>query len=537
MAARWKIASSRPARRRPPASSSFRGGGAAHPAAALAAILAAALLSLSCGDDFTFEATQPTGDPSPVAAAYDIESTYPDLEFPEFPATGLTLDLTLEIDPDSVASPDGSLNGSVTIHEAKVGGVGRSFQPRGAIPFTGRLTGSQIHLEFGPITVGTTALSPYMDGLVSSRGRRMDGLARFGNLIEEGSWFGIKQRRYLVAGSGYGIQGTASVITVRFDTRFLVDRDVELISGDPVASASGGIPFIVNRFFFDNVQILDPLNGFLTAIQFSTGNGSNPHDALAAGPGRVYVTRYEPAFNDILITDPNTGTSLGSIPLGSLATNSSGAARPDRLVTVNGMVMVTLQNVGATFLEYGPGRVAFIDPATDGIVGAVTLEGQNPFGPPSIHPKTGEVYVAAAGIFQGLLPQELSGGIEVIDPMSLTTRGLLVDDDDLGGNVSAVAVTSASRGYAVVVTATGTNSLIAFDPSDGSLQGTVLSTAAFIPEIRYDGDGYLLVAENDIGSPALRVLGAAAGHEIVRIPLSLPPVSVAILTRGLLAGS
>jgi hypothetical protein len=537
MVARGRIASSRPARRPSPGSLPFRGGGAALPAAALAAILAAALLSLSCGDDFTFEATQPTGDPSPVAATYDIESTYPDFEFPEFAATGLSLDLTLEIDPDSVASPDGTLNGSVTIHHAKVGGVGQSFQPQGAIPFTGRLTGNQIHIEFGPITVGMTTLSPYMDGLVSPRGRRMDGLARFGNITEQGSWFGIKQRRYLIAGSGYGLQGTASIITVRFDTRFLVDRDVELISGDPVTSASGEIPFIINRFFFDNVQILDPLNGFLTAIQFSTGNGSNPHDALAAGPGRVYVTRYEPAFNDILIADPNTGTRVGSIPLGSLATNSSGAARPDRLVEVNGMVMVTLQNVDATFLEYGPGLVAFVDPATDGIVDAVTLQGQNPFGPPSIHPKTHDVYVAAAGIFQGLLPQELSGGIEVIDPISLTTRGLLVDDDDLGGNVSAVAVTSAGRGYAVVVTASGTNSLVAFDPADGSVQGTVLSTAAFIPEIRYDGDGYLLVAENDFGSPALRVLDAAAGREIVRIPLSLPPVSLAILTRGLLAGN
>ena len=156
-------------------------------------------------------------------------------------------------------------------------------------------------------------------------------------------------------------------------------------------------------------------------------------------------------------------------------------------------------------------------------------------GPPSIHPVNGYVYLADAGIFQGTRPRELTGGIEVIDPISLTTRGILVDDDALGGNVSGVAVTSERRGYAVVVTETGKNRLVAFDPVTGADLGTILLTPAYIPEIRSDGDGYLLVAEYDISDPRLRIIDGTTGGTIARLPLPRPPASMAILTRDLSA--
>jgi len=500
----------------------------------LAILAAGALLLTGCGTSFQFPPGPPGGTPASLAATYDILATYPSLVFPEFPATGLTLDLTLEIDPAASGGSSGHLEGTITIQDAKVAGVSRSFDPKTPIPVEGRLAGDQIDLmPFGPVTVGTTLLFPDLAGMVSADARRIDGVAQLGNLPDSGTWVGVKQRRYLVAASDFGLQGTASVVTVRFNTQFRTARDVELISGDPVASSSRGRAFIVNRLFFDNVQILDPARGFATALQFSSGNGSNPHDALMPDTSRVYIPRYEPPFNDILIADVSTGAAIGTIPLGAFATNASRTPRPDRLVRANGLVLVTLQNIDATFFDYGPGLLAFVDPGSDTVVRTIVLAGQNPFGPPSINPDNGEVYLADAGIFQGSLPKALTGGIEVIDPISLTTKGLLVDDDDLGGNVSGVAVTSATRGYAVVVTQAGRNDIVAFDPATGTILGTVLSTTALIPEIRYDGDGYLLVAEHDGGNPRVRVLDAPSGAEVTRIALSLPPVSIAILTRSL----
>jgi hypothetical protein len=499
-------------------------------------VLLGAALAAGCGTDFVIVVEPPAREAAPLAATYDVLATWPDLALPELPAVGLGLDLTLEIDPNSLGDPSGSFSGTVTIVEALAGGVPRAFDPPGPIGVAGRISGDQIDLlPFGPVTVGLTILFPDLAGIVGPDGRRMDGLARFGNLPEEGAWTGVKQRRYLVAGSDFSLVGSASIVTVRFDARFRVDADVEATSGDPVAAASGGGAFIVNRLFFDNVQLLDPARGFRAASQFSTGSGSNPHDALLVGGSRLFVTRYEPPYDDVLVADAGAAPPVvvGRIDLAPLATNSSGTPRPDRLAAVNGLLLVTLQNIDAAFFEYGPGRAAFIDPNTLAVVRAVTLAGQNPFGPPSIHPETGEVYLADAGIFQGLLPRALTGGIEVLDPVALATRGILVDDDDLGGNVSGVAVASSERGYAVVVTASGTNRIVAFSPGTGAVLGTVLAPSAFIPEIRHDGDGYVLVPEHDLTDPRLRILDGATGATIVRLPLPRPPASVAILTRDL----
>ena len=500
-------------------------------------LLATALFLTACGGDYTFVVEPPHGEPSFIAATYDITAAYGDLFFPEFPATGLSLDMTLEIDPNSLGDPSGSLSGTVRIVEATVGGLPRAFDPVTPIPISGRLAGDQIDLlPFGPVTVGSTYLFPDLTGILAPDGRRMDGLARLGNLPDEGTWLGIKQRRYLIAGSDYSIFGAASVVTVRYGTRFIVDGDVEATSGDPVAAVSRGRPLVVNRLSFDNIQVLDPARRFLTSIQFSTGNGSNPHDALMVGSSKMYIPRYGPSFDDLLIADLSKDpvALVGSIDLAPYATNVSGTPRPDRLVETNGLVMVTLQNIDTTFFDYGPGRAVFVDPRTDSVVKAITLEGQNPMGPPSIHPVNGDIYLADAGIFQGTRPRELTGGIEVIDPISLTTRGILVDDDALGGNVSGVAVTSERRGYAVVVTETGKNMLVAFDPVTGADLGTILLTPAYIPEIRSDGDGYLLVAEYDISDPRLRIIDGATGGTIARLSLPRPPASMAILTRDLI---
>jgi len=504
--------------------------------AKLAAVLVAAAACAACGENFTFPVQPPAKKAAPLAAVYDVMAAYPSLFFPEFSAVGLTLDMTVEIEPGTLKAGGGPIRGTVTIQKAEVAGVSRSFSPKGAIDFTGTLSGDTITIRFDDAFVGMSRLSPDLDGLVAADGRTMSGVARFSNITDTGTWNGVKQRRYLIASSAFGLQGTASVVTVRYDTQFSVARDVELVSGDPVASGGAELPLVVNRLFYDNVQILDPASGFLTALQFSTGNASNPHDALLAEAGRLYVTRYEPPFDDVLVADPQTGNKVGTIPLAAYATNSSGTPRPDRLIAAAGKVLVTLQNIDATFQEYGPGLLAFLDPGDDTVIDTITLEGRNPFGPMSVDPVTGDVYVADAGIFQGLLPNDLSGGVEVIDPVAMASKGLLVDDDDLGGNVSGVAVTGLGNGYAVVVTAAGANDVKAFDTATGAIGGTILHSTALIPEIRYDGDGYLLVAENDVGNPGLRVFDGATGAQVARISLSLPPASIAILTRGLVSG-
>jgi hypothetical protein len=508
---------------------------------ALAAVLA--LWLIGCGQSYAPDPGKDGGQAAaPLASIYDIIVTVPGLSFPQYGATGLTADLTIAID-DAALPPSGDFQATITVNDVQAGGVSRPFAAPAPLSAAGRLSGADWTIEsFGPIdvgnaTIGFTSVMLSLAGTLSADGRTIDGLSVATSSGETGSFHAVKQRRYLVAATDFGVTGTVSLVRVRFDTRFEVDRDLEAISGDPVARATGGAAWIVNRLYFDNIQSLDASAGFRTTLQFSTGNASNPHDVLAVDPNRLFITRYEPPYNDILIADRSTGATLGFIDLSGLATNASGTPRADGLVMADGLVFAGLQNIDGSFTEYGPGLVAAIDPATAAVERTIVMTGLNPFGRPAIHPSNGHLYFAMAGVFQGGLPQQLVGGIEVVDPRTLTTLGLLVDDDLLGGNVSSVALSRAAGadvGYCIVTTTAGVNMVRRFDPDTGAVAaGVVYQSATFLPELVADGDGYILVAEHDLNDPRLVVIDAATGSVVATPRISLPPFSIAVLTRTL----
>ena len=113
-------------------------------------------------------------------------------------------------------------------------------------------------------------------------------------------------RAGLIACTDY-VSGTLSILDLDEEN---VVNDVESVSSDPAVKVSGTQMYIINRYLCDNIQILDWYNGFKTKIQFSTGNGSNPQDIESIDYDRVYISRFEPPFNDILIANPGTGEHI-----------------------------------------------------------------------------------------------------------------------------------------------------------------------------------------------------------------------------------
>ncbi len=109
-----------------------------------------------------------------------------------------------------------------------------------------------------------------------------------------------------------------------------------------------------------------------------------------------------------------------------------------------------------------------------------------------------------------------------MDPATRTAGGLLVDDDALGGNVSAVAIHSATRGYCVVSDASFHNYVKAFDPTTGDVLGTIFESSGQIATIEADGDGFLLVADTSFYKPRILIFNAESGAPVAaaeRLPL------------------
>jgi DNA-binding beta-propeller fold protein YncE len=214
------------------------------------------------------------------------------------------------------------------------------------------------------------------------------------------------------------------------------------------------------------------------------------------------------------------------------ARNADHLPRPDQILLHDGLLYVTLQDVNRSFTEFLNGRVAIIDPASRTVTGVIDLHGQNPFESLEYSSETGRIYVGLAGIFPGLKAQSLTGGVEAIDPASGLSTGLVVDDDDLGGNVSGMAIVSATRGYAVVTDLSFRNYLKGFDPETGVVTGTVLETTDRLSAIVAD-DGWLLVAVGSFVDPRLLVLDGATLRLLASLSLRLPPQSVTVMKSTL----
>ena len=514
-----------------------RGAGAPAILVALGAIAA-----LGCGRDAAVQRllTGPGGRLDPI---YDATLTYPGttIILGGLPYTGVEIEVELEFADATLRDPDPAYAATARVHRVSAGGVDQPFQVEGPLDVQGTLADGTLTTGlFGPIRVGAADLLPDLQGAVQDAARQVAGVARLYGSNEAGSFVAVKRRRYLVAGTDrQGPFGKVAVITVRDDTQFSVEDDIEVISSDPVARVEDGRPLVINRYNFDNLQGLDPSSGLQTSFQYSLGNGANPHDAVilpsapaAAPAGLAFVTRYEPPYNDVAVMDLEDGSIVDHVDLTPYARNPDHLPRADQALLHDGLLYVTMEDTDLSFTRFMNGRVVVIDPILRQPIDVIDLAGQNPFEALEYSQATGLIYVGLAGIFPGRLAQALTGGIEVIDPATRQAR-LLVDDDALGGNVSALALHSADRGYCVVSDASFHNYVKAFDPTTGEVLGTVFDSASEIAALATDGDGYLLIGENDFFAPRTLILDAATGLSVVSLPARLPPFSYAILTRSL----
>lgn len=304
--------------------------------------------------------------------------------------------------------------------------------------------------------------------------------------------------------------------------------------------------YVINRFGFDNISVLDT-DDLSTAIrQFSTGNGSNPQDMAFVSDRQAYVSLL--AENELLLVDPGSAPGneiTGRIDLTPLLdpADADGLVEAAALARVGRFLFVALQSLD-NFVATRPGVLAVVDTAIDSLVDVdpetagiqgIRLTGSNPV---AMHwaPELGRLLVSLAGNF-GVA----DGGVEAVDPFRWVSGGFLIDEATLGGG--DVGDLESVNGRKVFVVAGGfdANDVRVFDVTPDHTSGALIASAPrglglelpFVPGLAVDSSGQLIVPDRTLTAPGLRLIDTATDTEITATPIDvgLPPMAPVILYR------
>ncbi|MBU1627792.1 hypothetical protein KKB18_10525, partial [bacterium] len=301
-----------------------------------------------------------------------------------------------------------------------------------------------------------------------------------------------KSRKEFIAVTNTDFQSLGTLSIIDPVSKAAVTNDVETLSSDPIVCVYKDKLYIVNRYQSDNIQVIDPAKGYKTTLQFSTGNGSNPQYIAFASESKVYISRYDTKFNDLLIVNPLTGAEIGTIDMTPYSDNDDKTPRPNQMLMLNDELFVLIQDLNASWDDFGISKVVVINTMTDEVTKSIPLVGKDPYSIKYL-PETGLIYLSDRGLSW---PYTLSGGIEVIDPFKKVTLGLLIDDDVLKGNCGEMEILSATKGYIIVSDENFSKSIVAFNPQSGEIYGSIYdSPGSVIESIELTDDGYLVIAE------------------------------------------
>ena len=317
--------------------------------------------------------------------------------------------------------------------------------------------------------------------------------------------------------------------------------DVASPASDAALRYYNGRLYVVNRFGGDNIQVVNPAT-YANVIQFSVGNGSNPHDIAFASPTKAYVTRYESP--DLWIVNPQTGAFLGAIGLGAAA-DHDGIPEMDRMIVVGPLLFISLERIDRPggFQPDDSAYVAVVDTRADTLVDcdpalpgkqAILLQLTNPATTFQFDATTSRLLIGCAGKY-GVL----DGGVEWIDPVNLVSGGVAVTEAALGGDVSDVVWAGAQKSYAIVADLSSNTSLVSWSPAAGTLLGTLWNPGGYsLSDAEATGTGELWVCRNSFSGSALRVFSIASDTPSgADLHCTLPPTAITFdVPTGQIAG-
>ncbi len=322
--------------------------------------------------------------------------------------------------------------------------------------------------------------------------------------------------------------GVGSFSTIDRLTHEVV-KNIGSVSPDATAVYYDGKIYVINRFTYDNIQVLDPEDGYNTILQFSTGNGTNPQDIDFISDGKAYISLNQAPY--LLVVNPQSGEELGRIDLSAYA-DEDGSPEAAQGVLVGGYYYLLLQRLDTltTWEPVGESYIVVIDTASDSIFGDFTLAFTNPVSPLIEVPGAGRgsrFLVACTGVWGAL-----DGAIEEIsitEGAAITSLGALVSEQQVGHDITQIALASADKGYMVTQDLSWMNHVYAFDVKTGELGDEVyISQTGFIPTIAAEPDGMVYFGDQDYIAPGVGIIDPATDELVYAelIDVGLPPAYI-----------
>ncbi len=192
------------------------------------------------------------------------------------------------------------------------------------------------------------------------------------------------------------------------------------------------------------------------------------------------------------------------------------------------LLFVSLQRLNPYPQVHAPGKLAVIDTSTDTVIGSVDLTISNPFAATKglVYDEFEKrIYVAGPGTHATDLTD---GGIEVVNPQTMQSEGVLATGADLGGDLFDFVLAGSKRAYGVVA-GQWANSVVEIDLEAGAVkQPALLTSSELIGDIELTESGELWVAsreDTDEINPGLRIFRISDNSEITPAPIpvgSLP---------------
>ncbi len=247
--------------------------------------------------------------------------------------------------------------------------------------------------------------------------------------------------------------------------------------------------------------------------QFSTDEpgdtNSNPYAIIFLNETKAYLLRYNSTkawiVNPSVTQENEAGFKIGELDLSSFA-DADGSPDMASGVIVGNKLFIALQRYD---MVAGPVNSSFIvvfDTNTDTKITDIELDIRNPAGKIKFH--DGYIYVPGADDMWGFVPTATHGGIQRINTTTYAVDPVIIAPNN---NITNVEISSSTKGYFVVYSGWGNNSLKAFDIQTKSvIAGNIAdigdSGDRSINDIISDKEGALWVADASLTGSGIYII-------------------------------